>query len=124
MVAQHHPTPRPCEEAACDSEPDGDPTATDGETTAGNATVTVTPVESNSHDSTDVAAAIERERLRARIRALERELVASERHRQALVERYEWVLAERESDGSDRSDASARSTASVGSRLRRLLPGN
>ncbi|AGB15050.1 hypothetical protein Halru_0407 [Halovivax ruber XH-70] len=123
MAAQHHPTPRPREEAACDSDPDGDPTATDGEATADDATVTVTPVESNSHDSTDVAAAIERERLRARIRALERELVASERHRQALVERYEWVLAERESDGSDRSGTTTQPFGTVRARLRSLFPG-
>lgn len=39
---------------------------------------------------------IEREQLQIRVRALERELTASERRRQAVIDQYERVLAERE----------------------------
>ncbi|MFC3957517.1 hypothetical protein [Halovivax cerinus] len=136
MAPQYHSSPRPCQEATDETErggqvPTTDDTPASGDTPATDDTpasgdevaVTVTPVECSSHDSADVSAAIERERLRARTRALERELVASERHRQALIERYEWVLAERESDDSNRSGTTTHPSGTVRSRLRRLFFG-
>lgn len=61
-------------------------------------------------DGAEIAAAIEREELRARVHALERELAASERHRRDLIEQYERLLTERDAideptdgAGTDRS---------------------
>lgn len=44
---------------------------------------------------------IERQRLRARVRALERELAVRERRRAAIVEQYERLLEERAADDVD-----------------------
>lgn len=60
---------------------------------------------------------VERQQLRARIRALERELEASERRRRAIVRQYERILDDRDPCECTRPDAGARAA------LRRLLDG-
>lgn len=105
MAAQNHtPSTQRTEADTAAEDPDRDP-------------LTMVSVgDSAGPDSTDLAATIERERLRARIRALERELVVSERHRQGLIDQYEQRLAAREEAAStDHAGTDDRS------RLRRLL---
>ena len=78
--------------------------------------VAADPTDSNPTD-VPLQARIERARLRARVAALEDALETSERRRQAIIERYEHLLADREASSTDSSTTGSRR----GSSLRRLL---
>jgi len=67
-------------------------------------------------ESSPLADRIERTQLRIRVRALERELEASERGRREIIAQYERVLA----DQQDRSNTTANSQSRLQTYLDRL----
>ncbi len=75
------------------------------------------PITDSTHHPALLAARIERIRLSARIAALEQALEASERRRQAIVDQYEQLLADRTAATEPPSSESLSWSRSVVTRL-------
>lgn len=142
MSAEQRPTPRsPSSQVRPpDGERDGEPaettTAHAERRTAAEVTVAPEPACSSSRERPDTLAGsagrvpagcqvlphrIERTQLEATIAALERELVASERRRQHVIDQYERVLERRENEDTDTTATTKTTSAQEGTVLRRLL---